>query len=136
MDKNTIDLQTLVEAAAKDACENNFSSRRGIYFITYRDSDSEYADPAGAICIYNNNPYKDPAQREGEIAAFRQWLAANGYRELSAAYYPTKDSGDPQPGYTFAMLIAGDEEQVDEVSEAYERITIASAKTMCEPGLN
>lgn len=67
----------LAELAASCACyayENNFTSRRGVYFI----------EEAGVLCLYNNNPYADfPTLRDDETAIFRERMKAEGLKELA-----------------------------------------------------
>jgi plasmid maintenance system antidote protein VapI len=109
----------VAQAFAKDAHENHFSSRRGIWHL----------EDLNVLCVYNNNPYaKHPELRGEETAAFRDWLRANGIKELAYATYPVTGEN---AGYTYAMIIdAGDERRVEVagelrrvVGESYERMT-------------
>src|SRR5262245_14898694 len=51
--KSKEDWRLVAKAFAKDANENHFSSRRGVWFL----------ENAGVLCVYNNNPYVgDPSQ--------------------------------------------------------------------------
>jgi hypothetical protein len=96
----------LARACAKDAHENYFPSRRGIWY--FADVDK--------LCIYNNNPYAGhPQLRDEETAAIREWLAAKGIRELAYATYP-------DAGYTYAIIIDASEDMEDEIVEGCEEI--------------
>src|SRR4051794_5229050 len=48
--------QGLADTLARDAHQNYFSSRRGVWFL----------EREGVLCLYNNHPYKDPKQRVTE----------------------------------------------------------------------
>jgi transcriptional regulator with XRE-family HTH domain len=94
------------EKFARDAHENHFPSRRGVWYL----------QGLCKLCVYNNNPYaQHPDRRDEETAAFRAWLRANGIKELAYATYPmTGESA----GYTYAMILdAGAERQAEVVSE-------------------
>lgn len=59
--KAKVDWELLAQVSARDACENNFSSRRGIYY--YEDAD--------VLCVYNNNPYaENPSLRTSKRRSF------------------------------------------------------------------
>jgi transcriptional regulator with XRE-family HTH domain len=98
---------------AKEASENHFSSRRGVWLI-------KDARPR-AMCIYNNNPYaKDPARRDEETKEFRAWLKRRGLRELAYTTYP--ESGE-DAGYTYAMIVESLNESVElEIAEKLREI--------------
>ena len=83
-------------ACARDAHDNHFPSRRGIWQFT----------GLPVLVIYNNNPYaKHPTLRDEEVTKFRGELALAGIKELGYGTYPGEDDPDGQPGYTFAMVI-------------------------------
>lgn len=100
----------LARAAAADAGENYFPSRRGIWH--FEDVDK--------LCIYNNNPYaNDPERRDKETATFRDWLKSNGIKELAYATYPL--TGE-DAGYTYAMILDAGVEREPEVAHELRRI--------------
>lgn len=100
----------LARFEARDAHENNFSSRRGVF--CYND--------APAMCVYNNNPYANfPKLRDEETALFREWLRSKGIPELAYATYPP---AGPHAGYTCAMLIGAGEDRENEVVAELHRI--------------
>ena len=112
--KAKVDWELLAQVSARDACENNFSSRRGIYY--YEDAD--------VLCVYNNNPYaENPSLRDIETKKFRGWLKQQGIKELAYATYPK--TGD-DAGYTYAMLLDVHAERQEEVAEAMEAIIMES----------
>jgi transcriptional regulator with XRE-family HTH domain len=81
--------QSIATAMAREAHENHFSSRRGIWHLEDLD----------ILCAYNNNPYaKSPKLREEETAEIRKFLAAHDIDVIAYATWG-KD------GYTYAMLI-------------------------------
>ena len=94
---------------AWDACENNFSSWRGVW----------YSEEVGKICIYNNHPYREPGRREEETNTFRRWLKANNIKELAYATYP--ETGE-DAGYTYAMILDAGIDQIDDVTDELRRI--------------
>lgn len=84
----------LAQDAAKDAHDNNFPSRRGLYAV----------ENVG-IVYYDNNPFKLPREqdrREELISQFRAFLNRSNFQEKACAYFPT--SGESKD-YTFAMVI-------------------------------
>jgi transcriptional regulator with XRE-family HTH domain len=90
---------------AQDACENHFSSRRGVWII----------EDLGVLCLYNNNPYSQyPTLRDEELAEFRRRMKAEGIKELAYATYPPE--GEEDAGYTYAMLIDAGEDRMSWVS--------------------
>jgi hypothetical protein len=96
----------LAYLAAFDAYEDNFQTRRGIWF----DQDSK------VWYLYNNNPYaSDPTLRDQETDEFRRRLKEAGIKELAYATYP--DEGEEDAGYTYAMLIEAGEEKADWITE-------------------
>jgi transcriptional regulator with XRE-family HTH domain len=98
---------------AKDAHENHFPSRRGVWHIA--DADK--------LCFYNNNPYAAaPTLRDEEVAEFRKRLKAARIKELAYATYPLP--GEESAGYTFAMIVdAGDNRQQELVDWWHEIIS-------------
>ena len=107
---------------AKDAHENHFQSRRGIYGI-------KMGDGMTILCIYDNNPYANfPARRDEETALYRDWLAQHKIGELAYATYPP--GGDEGAGYTYAMLIDAGEERIAEVTSEFRRILLKSYERM------
>lgn len=104
---------------ARDANENHFSSRRGVWFV---DNTRPF------LVIFNNNPYRiEPlskqTRRDEETATFRQWLKKEGIKELAYATYP--ETGE-EAGYTYAMLLdAGKDRQAD-VMDAMMAILVES----------
>jgi hypothetical protein len=99
-------LELVAKDFARDAFENCFESRRGIWSI---------ADVPGAFCLYDNNPFEDfgagmgSANRDRIITELRSFLEENGHQELASATYP--EEGD-DAGYTFAMIVVGDKEAI------------------------
>jgi transcriptional regulator with XRE-family HTH domain len=107
-----VNYESIALAFARDANENNFSSRRGVLPIE-----------GGLVCIYNNNPYNDPQVRERETAQFRRWLRSQGIKELAYATYPP--TGE-DAGYTYAMILRAEEEAVGPVAKAMNDIVAKS----------
>jgi hypothetical protein len=88
------DWELFARDAARDACENHFPSRRGVWY--YEDLD--------VLVIYNNNPYAaGPQYREAETAEIRELLRAAGIKELAYATYPP--AGEKDAGYTYALVL-------------------------------
>ncbi len=112
--------QALALGCARDAHENNFPSRRGVYGFS----------DANALCLYNNNPWAhDSALRDLETAEFRQRLAEAGIPKLAYATYPPP--GEEGAGYTYAMIIGAGADRVAWVKETMYAILI---KTHGLPG--
>lgn len=80
-----------------------------------------------AVCYVNNNPYASfPDLRDQEVTTFRAWLAESGFRELAFATYPP--AGDVGAGYTFAMLIEANEDDLrSQITPKLNEITLESA---------
>src|SRR5262249_1010580 len=109
---------TLPQAFAEDAHEHYFSSRRGIWHL----------EDLSVLCVYNNHPYaRCPNRRSEETAAFRNWLKANGIKELAYATYPATGES---AGYTYAMIIDVGVERLAEVAAELRRILEESWKRM------
>jgi transcriptional regulator with XRE-family HTH domain len=107
--------QDLAKAAARDASENHFPSRRGVWHFS--DTD--------VLCFYNNNPYAaDPKLRDEEVAEFRKRLKAARVKELAYATYP--GPGEPDAGYTFAMIVDARRDQEATLSAWWVEIIEAS----------
>jgi transcriptional regulator with XRE-family HTH domain len=103
----------LAAYAAKDAFENNFSSRRGVFVI----------EGAG-IVYYDNNPFKlphDQDARENLISEFRAYLKRSNLKEKASAYWPV--SGEDKD-YTFAMVIEAEEVMLEAIRTAFHSIVI------------
>src|SRR5262249_42024328 len=91
---NKADWQRLAEASARDAHENSYDTRRGVWHL----------EDVGALCFYNNNPYeKYPTLRDEEVAEFRKRLKAASITELAYATYPPP--GAEEAGFTFALIV-------------------------------
>jgi len=103
-------LKELAEACAKDAHQNFFSSRRGIWFF----SDE------GVLCLYDNNPYaNDSKLRESEFQRLLQALKRQGILELGFATF----GDDPNfPDYTYAMIVDAGEDQENLVYELWQDV--------------
>ena len=103
---------------AKDASENHFPSRRGVW----------YFDDLDVLVLYNNNPYeKFPTLRDEETAEFRRRLAAEGIKELAYATYPVGGESD---GYTYAMVIDASQDRQNWVADTMFEILGESIKRM------
>ena len=118
--KTKVNWEVVAMGAAKDASENNFSSRRGIYFF----------EDVNVLCVYNNHPYgSEPltkqTRRDKETADFRCWLKQQDIKELGYATYP--ETGE-DAGYTYAMLLDAGADRQYEVSKAMEAIVMESWK--------
>jgi transcriptional regulator with XRE-family HTH domain len=101
----------LAANAARDAHENNFPSRRGLYVV----------EGAG-IVYYDNNPFKLPREkdpREELISRFRDFLKRSGLKEKASAYWPA--SGESKD-YTFAMVIQAPDVMLDAVRIAFDGV--------------
>jgi hypothetical protein len=115
---NISELQRLAFDSAKDAHENYFSSRRGIWLF----------EDNGIVCVYNNNPYADDAKRrDRETAAFRARMKAARIREVAYATYPP--AGKEDAGYTYALLLKADDSKLSFIAEAL-RDTVVEALTV------
>jgi hypothetical protein len=102
-------MHSLADGLAKDAFENHFSSRRGIW---------QLEDYKGVLCLYNNNPYdKYPDLRDEELAEFRARMKERGLKELAFAAYPP--DGEEDAGYTYARLISTGEDAEETSRWAY-----------------
>lgn len=89
------EVQVLADAAAADAHENNFESRRGLYGI--EDND--------VVCIYDNSPCgRDGAMRGEMLVALKKDLEAEGLPVVAEGSYP-KDGSDAH--YTRVLLVPG-----------------------------
>jgi hypothetical protein len=108
--------------AAREAHEENFSSRRGLY----------YDDDHNALIYYNNNPYEHhPSLRDDEMTMLRAFLKERNLEELATAHYPAV--GD-DAGYTVAMVIAGaDEDDVDDLGDKIGELVMSSHAKMSAP---
>jgi hypothetical protein len=77
---------------AKDAQENFFSSRRGIW-----DYERE-----GMFVLYDNNPTRSKSIRVRAITLVHEALKRNDVKVLGEAYYPI---GGQDAGYTWALVV-------------------------------
>lgn len=77
---------------AKDAQENFFSSRRGIW-----DYERE-----GLFVLYDNNPTRAASIRERAIALVHEALAKHKVKALGEAYYPLVGQ---DAAYTWALVV-------------------------------
>src|SRR5262245_27441964 len=92
----------MAEVFARDAGENCFGSRRGVWELT---------DVPGVVVLYNNNPYAAGKWlREDETQRIRERLVALGCEVLAYAEYPPP--GEEDAGYTYAMIVRGDDDLV------------------------
>lgn len=117
---------TIAVEYAKDASENSFHSRRGAFLINNLPTES-----GQAVCIYDNNPYRDfingrSAWRDDETESLVAKLQERGFTQLSYAVWPAKRGAGY--GYTYAMIIDADEEQIDEI----ESIAVENLKQSFE----
>src|SRR5262249_41063080 len=98
MEKFIDDMNEHALAAARDAHEKNFSSRRGA---------GEFGDHTGktiGFYIYDNNPWDDGSiggDRDRIYDALVKAMDARGCREVGRAHYPTMGE---EAGYTFAAI--------------------------------
>jgi hypothetical protein len=83
------DWTQVARGAAREAHEQNFSSRRGVYALS---------DAPDTVVVYDNNPIPE---RDGEHAAL---LTATQARVLAQASWP---EGGPSAGYTAAWVLRG-----------------------------
>ena len=113
-----IDWFALAAGAARDAHENHFSSRRGIWPLD--------EVPVPAMVLYNNNPYAgDPQRRHAELKMFRSWLAQEGIVELGFGEFPIDGE---EAGYSNALVIGAGEDRTDEVAAALQRVLRSCSK--------
>lgn len=109
MKTTTISLEGKAQAQffAKEAYENYSERRRGLWYV---DADM------GVICFYDNYPLSD-GRRDLIIAKLRAYLRRQGLMEMSHATYPLsgRDAGN-----TYAMLIAGSEDDIDGIQAAVD----------------
>jgi hypothetical protein len=86
--------QAIAHEMAKEAFEQHFPSRRGVWYL----------EEFGILCFYDNNPYAGcPRLREHQTAAFRLLIQKAGIDELAYATYPP--AGEKDAAYTFALLL-------------------------------
>jgi hypothetical protein len=114
----------LAANAAKEAHEENFSSRRGVYVVQ-----------GAGIVYYDNNPFNLPREkdlREELIAQFREFLRRSNLKEKSSAYWPV--SGESKD-YTFAMVIQAEEFMLNAIRVAFQSIVSSFMKGMHERNL-
>lgn len=103
--------EQLAANAARDAQEENFSSRRGLYEVE-----------GVGIVFYDNNPFSLPREtdpREDLISEIRAYLNRSELNEKASAYWPT--SGEEQD-YTFAMVIEAEGFMIEQIRNAFNSI--------------
>jgi len=95
MNDTMSDADKHARAAAHDAYENNFSSRRGT-------GQWEGEGKAFGFYIYDNNPWADdPTRRDRLYAELVAFLERRGCRLAERATYPTVGE---DAGYTLALI--------------------------------
>jgi len=105
--------------AAKEAHEENFSSRRGLYVVE-----------GVGIVYYDNNPFELPREedpREELIEEFRAFLIRSNLKEKASAYWPV--SGESKD-YTFAMTIEVEEFMLESIRIAFQSLVTTFMKEM------
>lgn len=93
------DPQELAQACARDAHEENFSSRRGAYYL----------EDADVVVLYDNNPTDSRARA---LDHFQQELSWRGLSILGQATWP-------EDGYTLALLLNATRPDVDRIAELW-----------------
>jgi hypothetical protein len=107
----------LAKADARDAHENEFPSRRGMW---------RYTDDPELVALYNSDLYPaDPTARERERERIRARLNAEGIEELAYATYP-ESAGDA--GYTYVMILRADERQQERLGEIVVEETLRTGR--------
>jgi hypothetical protein len=100
------DWSSFAADCARDAHENHFPSRRGVWYFEDKD----------VLVFWKNNPYANrPTLRDEETAAFCAELAARGIEELAYATYPPE--GDEGAGYTYALVVNASRDRESELSD-------------------
>ena len=111
----------LAANAAKEAHEENFSSRRGFYIVK-----------GAGIVYYDNNPFKLPREkdpREGLISQFRDFLKRSNLKEKASAYWPVSGASKD---YTFAMVIQAEEFMLESIRISFQSIVVTFMKGIHE----
>src|SRR5690348_13181214 len=95
-------------SCARDAHENHFASRRGIW---------QFED-LPVLVVYNNNPsVHDPLLGDRELAASRTRLSGEAIAALASATYPV---GGLHDGYRFAVGADAPADKEELVGSLYE----------------
>lgn len=97
--------------AAKSAFEDEFSTRRGVWF--YKDW--------GVVVVFNNNPFNDPAIRKKELNALVKELKKLGIKTIARSQYgDTLEDGKEK--YTQTLVLDCDNERIHDVINAVDEI--------------
>jgi hypothetical protein len=122
----------LANDCARDACDNNFASRRGGYFV--KDIGGHLGlcgGPDPVYCVYNNYPYSGhPDAREQERQEILKRLETVGITEVGYAVWPP--AGAEDAGYTYAMLLAAARSQEDLIRNVVVEVTRETLLRMSE----
>jgi len=104
----------IAKRTAKMAFEEYSSSRRGVWYVD------------GIVVVYNNHPYaaRFPELRDQETAEFRTRIRETGITELAYAIYPPM--GQEDGGYTYAMLLAASEDQMETIRDILQAVIMDS----------
>lgn len=105
--KSNMDTQTADKHAsrlARIAYRDYFSSRRGVWHI--EDID--------CLAYYNNNPFRDPAIRQQELATIKDGLKNIGIEIIGQGFYGEDEN---LPEYTVALLLDCSADRLSEVTE-------------------
>ena len=104
------DYEGLAHRAARDAFEDELSTRRGVWF--YEDW--------GVLVVFNNNPFNDTSVRRKEIATLVRELKKIGVKTIARGQYGDMlDDGKERYTQTLVLDCANDrlQEVVDLVDE-------------------
>jgi hypothetical protein len=108
---------------ARETCEENFSTRWGVFPI----------EDADVLCFFNNHFYrKYPTLRDEEMAKLKERLEEVGIQQLGYATYPT---AGPDDGYSCAMVLQASVDQEQLVVETFEQILEESWEWMKRQGM-
>jgi hypothetical protein len=108
----TVNWHKWAELCAKDAFDNYFPSRRGIWY--FEDLD--------VLVFYDNNPYdNDPLymRRMDELCQYRHALNEAGLEELGF--------GTTEDGYSYALVIDAGRDREEWVRETFQNILMNAA---------
>lgn len=109
LNRENVDWNRAASCLAKDAYENHFTSRRGLW----------YFGDLNVTCLYNNNPWEgDPGRRETETREFRRLIDAEGIEELAYEVYPEEGES---AGYSYAMILDVDQERWGFLQDAVKK---------------
>jgi transcriptional regulator with XRE-family HTH domain len=105
------DYEGLAHRAARDAFENELSTRRGVWF--YEDW--------GLLVVFNNNPFNDTSVRRKEIAALVRDLKRAGIKSIARGQYgDTLDDGKEK--YTQTLVLECGNDRLQEVVDLVDEI--------------